>query len=238
MQAAAAATSGTNGPYVVATRSLWQLISALFYRVAAPGARGNAAVGSIVPPHSSNPDDLPISFGYKTAWIAVRSSDGRVLAESLGLKQIERCSWADGIDKAYKLRGVFVSPPIDEWTIAVGSLPEAGQDRFLPDLEEISRRFAHVFYFGTHRIVGYQAWAIAEKGHVRRAHAWLGERGEFLLNIGERTPEEVDLGTGLEDSENAPDEETVLELASRWVLDPRELDQHTEARGPGLIGTS
>jgi hypothetical protein len=58
-----------------------------------------------------------------------------------------------------------------------------------------------------------------------------------LLNIGERTPEEVEIGTGLEDPDNAPDEETVLELASRWVMDPRELDQHTEARGPGLIGT-
>src|SRR5581483_9955152 len=187
-------------------------------------------------PKMHSPDDLPISFGYKSAWIAVPSQDRRAFAESLNLKGIERCSWSDGLLKAYNLEGVFVTPPVLGWTMAVGAHPEAGQDSFLGLLELVSRRFRQAFYFGTHRIVEYQAWAIAKEGKIHRAFAWLGETGEFLLNISERTPEEIDLDTGLEDPESAPDEETVLDLASRWVLDPRTLEQHTEARGPGWFG--
>jgi hypothetical protein len=219
-------------------RSLWQSILALFYRMAGHDVPSDgASVGSIVPPHLSDSNDLPRSFGYKTAWIAVPSQEGRTVAEWLGVESIEHCSWSSGIEKAYYLRGVFITPPILGWTMAVGALPEAGQDRFLPFMEWVSKKFHQAFYFGTHRIVEYQAWAIAEDGRIRRAFAWLGERGEFLLNIGDRTPEEVDLNTGLVDFECAPDEETVLELASRWVLDPRELEEHTEARGPGWFGS-
>jgi len=222
----------------MAIRSLWQSIRALFSRAAASGTQSDASSGDeIVAPDPSNSDDLPVSFGYKTAWIAVPSQDGRALAEALGLQGIERCSWRSGIEKAYHLRGVFVTPPILQWTIAVGAVPEVGQDQFLPCMQSISRRFHQAFYFATHRIVEYQAWAIAEDGAIRRAFAWLGERGQFLLNKGERTPEELQLDIGVEAWECRPDEETVLDLASRWVLDPRELEQHAGARGPGWFGS-
>jgi hypothetical protein len=212
---------------------LWQSILALFYPVAAPDVQN---AGNDLP-HLPDSDDRPLSFGYKSAWIAAPSEDGRAFADSLGLERIARCSWSTGMEKAYSLQGVFVTPPVLRWTLAVGALPEVGEDRFLPYLELLSEKFRKALYFGTHRVVEYQAWAIAEQGKIRRAFAWLGERGEFLLNIGERTPEEVDLGTGVEDFNNPPDEETVLDLASRWVLDPRELDKHTEARGPGWFGS-
>jgi hypothetical protein len=183
-------------------------------------------------------DDSPISFGYKICWIGVPSHDGHAFAESLGLEGIGHCSWRDGLEKAYNLRGVFVTPPIAGWTIAVGALPDVEQSRFLPIMELLSKTFHRAFYFGTHRVVEYQAWANAEEGRIRRGFAWLGERGEFLLNVGERTPEEVELGTGLEDVERPPNEETVLDLASHWVLDPRVLEtRHSEARGPGWFGS-
>jgi hypothetical protein len=181
-------------------------------------------------------DDTPVSFGYKSAWVAVGTTDTRAVAKTLGLQRAVDCSWQDGVNGAYKLLGVFVTPPIRGWTLAVGKLPELSDKRCLSLLEQISRRFKLVFYFGTHRIVEYQAWGIAEEGDLRRAHVWSGERGEFLLNIGERTPVEIELGAGIEDFEQAPNEETVLELASRWTIDPRELDSMTDARGPGLFG--
>jgi len=203
------------------------------HREVPPNSRRTGSTGE----NSPASDDSPSSFGYKTAWIAVPSKDGRALAESLKLVGIGSCSWGTGIENAHELRGVFVTPPIGGFTIAVGALPEAGDSRFLPTLEALSQTFHQAFYFGTHRVVDYQAWAIAEEGRTRRAFAWLGERGEFLLNVGERTSEEAELGIGMEDLDCVPDEETVLDLAARLVLDPRELEQeHPEASGPGWFG--
>lgn len=189
-------------------------------------------------PTSTIPEDLPVPFGYKTAWIAVSSQDGLAVAQSLGLNQIEACSWAAGIQKAYDLRGVFITPPILGWTIAVGAVPDIEGELLLKNLESTSKDFHKAFYFGTHRVVEYQAWAIAEEGKLLRVFAWLGDRGEFPYDLGERTTEEIEMETGVKDFGCAPDEETVLELAARWVLDPRELEElHRDACGPGLFGT-
>jgi hypothetical protein len=65
----------------------------------------------------------------------------------------------------------------------------------------------------------------------------VGEKGEFPINMGERTPEEIELGTGVKDLNSPPDEQTVLDLAGKWVLNPGEIDLHTEAMGPGSFGT-
>jgi hypothetical protein len=185
---------------------------------------------------NSDPDDAPVSFGYKTSWVAVRASSSQEVAEFLNLKHVVRCSWKDGTQQAYEQKGIFVTPPVDGWIFAVGRVPDAEQADFLTFLEDLSRQFGEAFYFGTHRIVEYQAWASAHSGKIRRAFGYVGEKGQFLLNVGERTPEEEELGTGIEDLECSPDEETVLDLAGNWVLDPRELDLHTEATGPGLYG--
>ena len=182
-----------------------------------------------------DPDDLPISFGYKIAWIAVPSDDGRAVADALGLHQIKRSSWESGIARAHESKGIFVTPPVEGWTLAAGSLPEAGDDALLGLLENLSRQFGQAFYFASHRVVEYQAWARADHSVIQRAFAWIGESGEFPLNIGSRTPEEIELNTGVEELENAPDEETVLAIAAKWVLDPRQLDQ-TDANGPGWFG--
>lgn len=206
-------------------------------RATKPG-KGAATASILRSAPNSDPDDLPVSFGYKTCWVAVPACGSQEVATFLNLKDVVRCSWKDGIQQAYESQGMFVTPPADGWILAIGRLPEAEQAEFLSFLEDLSRRFGEAYYFGTHRIVGYQAWASAKDGKVRRAFGYLGERGEFLLNIGERTPEEEELGTGIEDSESTPDEETVLDLAGMWVLDPRELDLHTEATGPGLFTCS
>ncbi|HSZ59877.1 MAG TPA: hypothetical protein VK797_29820 [Tepidisphaeraceae bacterium] len=202
------------------------------------GVKRKKAAQTGIPPAapSADPGDVPVSFGYKTSWVAARASSGQEVAAFLNLKDVVPCSWKDGLQQAYELHGIFVTPAVDGWILAVGQVPEAGQTEFLPFLEHLSERFGKAFYFGTHRVVEYQAWASAQDGEVRRAFGYVGERGEYLLNVGERTPEEKELGTGIEDPESSPDEETVLDLAGMWVLDPRELDLHTEATGPGLYG--
>lgn len=204
-------------------------------RRGAPKVRPAPDSVSAAQPARGDSNDAPIGFGYKMCWIAVPSRDTHAVAQAISARQAENCSWQDGIGRAYELEGVFVTPPIDGWTLAAGALPEAGQPEFIPFLETLSRRFGQAFYFGTHRIVEYQAWARAERGAIRRAFAYLGERGEFLLNLGERTAEEIEIEVGVEDLEGAPDEEAVLSMAAQWVLDPRELDGHTEANGPGVF---
>ena len=183
-----------------------------------------------------DPNDLPVSFGYKMGWIAVASAEGSDLVNWLKLRKVRRCSWNDGLERAHDLKGVFVTPPMGEWTLALGWHPEAGQDDFIPYLEELSRRFGRAFLFDTHRIVEYHAWAFAEGGKIKRAFGYVGEKGKFLVNVGDPTPEEHELGVGIEDHDHPPSEEDVLNLAAKWVLDPREIDLEVEACGPGWYG--
>ena len=103
-------------------------------------------------------------------------------------------------------------------------------------MKRLSDRFGEAYYFGTHRIVEYQAWAIAKMGQMIRGFAYVGESGEFPLNVGERTADEIELNIGTEDLNLCPDEEHVLELASRWVFDPRRIENCAGADGPGLAG--
>jgi hypothetical protein len=219
----------------MATRSLWRSISALFRKTAgSKSAQSDVASGSVSELQPSRLDDSPVAFGYKMDWIAVRHQNARDVAETLGLESIEASGWLYGCRRAYEARGVFVTPPVLGWTMALGALPQAGYPDFLPFMESVSKTFHQAFYFGNLRIVDYYAWAVAEDGTTKRAYAWFEDH--VSLNIGERTAEEVVLGTGLQGFEHAPYEVTVLDLASRWVLDPRELDTHPEARGPGLFG--
>jgi hypothetical protein len=107
-----------------------------------------------------------------------------------------------------------------------------------------------VQYFATHRVIDYQAWAWAEKGHLRRAYGYLGEQGVTLQNEGEPTPTEraLDLtfslapfgeGTLPEEAfENLkyPFEDDVLELAAGWSVDTRNLGSDGERVGTGFLG--
>jgi hypothetical protein len=184
----------------------------------------------------SKSGDAPVSFGYKASWIAVPAGDAAAIADAMGLTNVQRCSWNDGIARGCNHEGVFITPAIGKWMLSVGSHGDISHKTFAPYLTMLSERFGEAYYFGTHRVVGYQAWAKAVKGKIVRAFGYLGERGEFLINVGERTAEEIEIDAGLEDEEAPPDEETVLDLASKWVLDPRELDAYEGAEGPGWFG--
>jgi hypothetical protein len=194
-------------------------------------------VAGIEPARDRDESDVPGPFGYKRSWLALSVADGIAVCDALGLTNVQPIGWSDGLGQSYGARGdIFVSPPVGGWTLAIGSLPSADQEEFLPLLQILSRQFGQAFYFGTHRIVDYHAWAIAEDGEILRAYGYLGESGNCLLDVGQRTSDEVDLKTGLADGPY-PDEETVLKLAGRWVLDPLSIDQHTGACGPGWLGS-
>ncbi len=192
--------------------------------------------GNISDPADRTPDpkDLPVSFGYKTTWLALPTSNGPAVAAALGLTQTSFCAWDDGIHQVYNSNAIFITPPISGWTLVIGHLPEPGPQgaQFLAMLKKLSTRFGKAYYFGTHRVSDYHAWAIADNGKIIRA---FGFCGDTLINQGGITPDENELNIGTPDSDNPPDEEHVLQLASRWVLDPRELDQRLDATGPGWL---
>ncbi len=172
-------------------------------------------------------------FGRKTQWLAFRSDSPRDVVRALGLKDVQRAHWSDGAHEANAPSAggsaVFVSPPIEGWVLVV-SAGMAGLPENLPLLKVWSRTLAtEVQQFGSHRVVGYLAWARVRAGRVLRAYAYLGERGETLVDEGQRAPEEP----GSQTMDEIPEEDVPALIASHWSLNPLTLREAAERVGPG-----
>lgn len=164
--------------------------------------------------------DLPLSFGYKTAWLCIRADEPAQVIMALGGRDAEACSWRAGLSRAGTQRQVFVSPCLRGYILAIG-LPELKSQI----LETLAVNFEEIQYFITHRVVDYQGWAKYQNGKCVRAYAWIGERGEVLWDEGSLTAEELALGGQdfprqgkEEDAVRYPDEETVLSMAAAWGI--------------------
>jgi hypothetical protein len=157
----------------------------------------------------------PISFGYKNHWLAISKAEPRDVAEALDLQQVGPSTWREGVDRSHAVESsdwqvVFVSPPLQGWTLVVGgssAIPQAGNNNWFPFLCDLSARFGIVQYFGNHRVVGYVAWAKAVNGALIRAFGYSGESGETLIEYGDITREEEELGIDLLNEKSATDEE-------------------------------
>ena len=68
--------------------------------------------------------DRPASFGYKMAWLAIRSRNTDAVLDALNLTSAVRCNWKSGIGTVYDHHlgndHIFVSPPVNGWTFVVG----------------------------------------------------------------------------------------------------------------------
>jgi hypothetical protein len=72
--------------------------------------------------------DKPKSFGYKVSWFAVKASDSTRVLDALGAERGAPANWASGLAAALPFpasqgsdRWVFVSPPVSNWVLVVGS---------------------------------------------------------------------------------------------------------------------
>ncbi len=182
--------------------------------------------------------DLPIAFGYNSAWLAIRSASVLEVALALRLRRTDAANWASGLERA-QAGEMFVSPVVSGWVLAISTaLPEAsqplGRQRLTRLLDQLSKRFGEAQYFGSNRVAKYQAWARARQGQLVRAYAYSREPGATLWNVGPKTPEEVALGFNFFDETSTeasaegygqrgtmsyPDEENVLAVARRWSVD-------------------
>ena len=188
--------------------------------------------------------DRPAAFGYRMAWLAVRTRDTEAVVEELGLVAPRPCNWRSGIGTVYDNHlgndHIFVSPPVNGWTLVVGlALPPpvggAFSDTCMPLLERLGRRFVEVQYFFAYPPIDIFAWVRLLEGRIVRAFA-ITDTG-IVWNRGRTTREERALGLKLFDFRGVkgrkgdaggeiilyPTEEHVLRLARRWSLDPTEL---------------
>lgn len=201
-----------------------------------------------------NPD-RPANFGYRMAWLAVRSRDTDAVVEALGLEASRPCNWRSGIGTIYDIDlgndHVYVSPPVNGWTFVAGlSLPYpaggAFTDKAMPLLKRLGRRFVEVQYFFAYPPIDCFAWARVLEGRVIRAFA-ITDAG-IVWNRGRTTREERILGLKLFDFRGVrgrkgdaggeiilyPSEKHVLNLARRWSLDPTKLESTDIPAVPAL----
>ena len=180
-----------------------------------------------------------MSFGYKTAWFAVRTEDGEAVARALGLGALAPATAADAIHAGYHAAGkVFITPAIDGWTLAMSSsFFDLGDDRppqFLDTLRRVSSELGtEAQFFLTYRVVEAHAWARASGGQIERAYGLM--QGDDFTNLGAMTTDETALGHRFFDSACAeaqhdaywqrddlrfPDERDVMKVAARWSIAP------------------
>lgn len=182
------------------------------------------------------PDEVPaerqpVGFGPKTVWVAVRDRSLDEVASALRLADAERVEWDPGVAVAVEddVR-VFVTPPVDGWTLAVGAALDWSPGEVAEWLATLSRALGEVQFFGTHRVGDYAAWARAVDGEVRRVFVFTGDVVE------EGTADDAERSLGIDLEERFPGEDDVLAMAGAWSLDPTTLETRESAPGGGLLG--
>jgi hypothetical protein len=201
--------------------------------------------------------DHPIPFGYKMAWLAIRTADTAAVVDALGLRQVQVCNWKSGIGAAYDEdlgeAFLFVSPPIENWTFVIGlGLPHPiGRsfiDKATPLLLELGSRFSEVQYFFSYPPVDFFAWARVVDGKLARAFA-AGDEG-VVWNKGRPTRAEHALGLRLFELRGVharkgdaggrlllhPTEEHVMQVAAGWSLDPARIQARRSHAAVGYVG--
>ncbi len=204
--------------------------------------------------------DRACPFGYRMAWIALRTRNTRKVVEVLGLGGAEVCNWRSGIGSVYDAElgqsRVFVSPPVNGWTFVVGlALPHptgpAFVDKCTPLLLELAAEFIEVQYYFSYPIIDFFSWARLLDGKLARGFA-INDEG-VIWNRGKPSKDERSLGLRLFDVRGVrgrkgdaggpliiyPTEEHVMRLAGRWSIDPIKIDAAPRAKPAlGYIGTA
>ncbi|MBT3068770.1 hypothetical protein [Rhodoferax sp. U11-2br] len=147
--------------------------------------------------------DSPEGFGFKSSWFAVKTQEPKRVAEILGLVDLQRANWASGIAAAYSFNSkpngnkyVFISPPVTGWVLVVGlALPYPDRrsqgrnanidSRFNAMFGALVANFDEVQFFGSYRVVGFEAWGRANGGRIEREFCYAD--GEVYANVGPQT---------------------------------------------------
>ena len=96
--------------------------------------------------------NTPEPFGFKCAWIVVRSSSSQEVMKALPLKQKGEVTWSAGIAQAYE-NGYFVTPSVSGWVGIVASSLMKDEKQAARLASELSVKFGEAQFFFTHRVV-------------------------------------------------------------------------------------
>lgn len=200
--------------------------------------------------------DPPAAFGYRMAWLAVRSTDTARIAEVLRIEPVEASNWRTGIGTMYDKRlsqsRVYLTPPVNGWTFVVGlSLPQPLSrgfvDKCTPILLDLAGAFPEAQYYLCYEPLDFFAWARVVDGKLVRAFA-IGDEG-IIWNKGRPTKEERAIGLKFNEVRGVksrkadigppmpvyPTEAHIMHLASCWSLDPTSLQGTKADAGIGYV---
>lgn len=175
------------------------------------------------------PDKL-LPFGQKMQWIAAKTDYREQVAATLGLTNLELANWSYGLEKASD-NHVFLTPNIEGWILAVGwGLGEIWMKTEV--LEKLSREYGEAQFFLTH--AGTQSHTYIRYANGKMIRNFHCEEGEILMNEG--TP--VNSEQSLDFSNSLPDDNTVLNIAAEWSINPSLLHEtrYSNTEGQGTIG--
>jgi hypothetical protein len=201
--------------------------------------------------------DRPAAFGYRMAWLAIRTRDTGGVLRALDLEaDAEAANWSSGLGAVYDAQLgatlVFVSPPVNGWTlVASPALPAPASRRFvdksIPLLLGLSNQFVEVQYFAGFPEIDFFAWARVIEGRLLRAFA-INDEG-LVWNKGRPTKEEKAMGLKMFEVRGVrgrkgdaggeivlyPTEQHLMQLAQKWSLDPSHLEAGSAEAALGII---
>ena len=197
--------------------------------------------------------DLPAAFGFKSTWLAVKSTDTEAVFKALELDDETVANWESGVAFAYSgggvpnRTGVFVTPPVGDWTLVVlglGLNADSNQSitRLRQLLGALSSQFGECQCFGNNMAVGYLAWFKAVQGELLRAFSFANKT--LHINEGVAEPIEIEVISfdvsgldqigywdTLEEEEQSLDEDVPMAIAALWSVNPLSLSGGKPATG-------
>ena len=173
--------------------------------------------------------DIPYALGYRSHWIVVKTSAEDAVISALGLTKTFQTDWRSATGFVLQ-GGIYVTPSIDNWTIAYGiglpapQSPEAvAQIRAL--LEKLSAQHREAHYYCSDRPGMLYGWIRAEQGSVTRMCTWNLALGTKAWEEGTPSPMEKPLLEAFTASQTAPQvgqmmshDELVMRVASACSL--------------------
>jgi hypothetical protein len=208
-------------------------------RARGAGAMLNSAMitggATAAPPRSAPPERL--SFGWKSSWLAVRTSDPTRVMDALGLVDAREVRWNEGVqsglDGSDELFVASIEHRDSRWTLVWDPC-------FVMDAPDLIAGWsaalgAEVQCFINDRRSGTYGWGRALGG--TRVRWFFQQPGAVETNEGERDPAETECVAQLGESQGVS-EELVFALAARWSIDPSCIDELPGVPNRGWLASS
>lgn len=136
--------------------------------------------------------EAPVSLRRRErcSWLCLRADSSEEVIDKLGLKQPRVCGWSGAADG--EKRGIFVSPVLDGYVLVVDWKGNV-RDSVGKPLDETARSFSELQFFAFESRFDAYEWARYINGKLVRAYGFCGETLSFSADVGELTPEELEL---------------------------------------------